>query len=171
MEYIEIDINNKELVDEAIQVYRANNEYFNLSGDNNITEKTINDDFNVLPEGVERKNKHYLLVKMNGEALAVLDFIAAFPNIDTVYLGFLLIKDNLHRKGFGTEIYKNFEMKCLEKGFNKIRLGVLVENIKGMSFWKKMGFSEVKVVKSSVRPEKDWTICVMEKYIKKVENQ
>lgn len=59
----------------------------------------------------------------------------------------------------------NFEAMIKEKGFKRIRLGVLHNNESGFKFWENKGFKVIKEMYSTIKPEKNWLIKVMEKEI------
>ena len=52
-----------------------------------------------------------------------------------------------------------------EKGFKRIRLGVLHNNQSGLKFWENRGFKVIKEMYSTIKPKKDWIIKVMDKEI------
>lgn len=158
-----INLSDENQIEEVLSIYKSNKEYFILSGDSNISFKTIQDDFNLIPDGVSRKNKHYMLVRDGNKSIAVFDYISEFPEKEMCYIGFLLVKNDIHRMGYGKKVFNKFEDIIKTQGFKSIRLGVLDNNEKGMHFWNNMGFHKIKTVKSNIRPDKDWTIDVMEK--------
>jgi len=60
---------------------------------------------------------------------------------------------------------EEFIPRIKSQGFSRIRLGVLEQNIKAFEFWTKMEFNVVKEMLSTIHPERNWKIKVMEKVI------
>lgn len=51
------------------------------------------------------------------------------------------------------------------QGYKRIRLGVLERNKTALKFWINTDFNIVKEVMSTIHPERNWKIKVMEKAI------
>ena len=86
-------------------------------------------------------------------------------NEDTVYIGLFMIHGDFHRQVYGKAFIVQFTKAMKEKGYSRLKLGVLKQNKKGFKFWIKMGFEVVKEVISTTHPERTWEIKVMEKSI------
>ena len=76
----------------------------------------------------------------------------------------IYLKNDKQKQGLGTKIFRYLEKSFKNKKFLKIRIGVLVDNEIGLSFWKKQNFKEIerKFLKFE-KSEKE--IIVMEKEI------
>ena len=121
-------------------------------------------DIEVIPNGVQKNQKNYRLISFNDEILGVVDFLSDYPEKDTILIGLLIIKNNRQKEGIGTKIFRYLENSFKNKNFLKIRIGVLVDNQIGLSFWKKQNFKEIerKFLKFE-KSEKE--VIVMEKEI------
>lgn len=82
-----------------------------------------------------------------------------------LYIGLLMINGDFHRSGYGREFIEEFILSIKSQGFNRVRLGVLDKNKTGFDFWTRMGFELVKEMLSTIHPERNWKIKVMEKYL------
>jgi ribosomal protein S18 acetylase RimI-like enzyme len=51
-----------------------------------------------------------------------------------------MIHVEYHSKGYGKMVYNLFEEKLKQRGFTKVRIGVLLENIGAKKFWTSLGF-------------------------------
>lgn len=73
----------------------------------------------------------------------------------------MLLEPNSRGKGIGNKAYDVLEEWVVSQQFNKIRLGVLFGNEKGLRFWKRMGFIETGEVKQHLSKK----VFVLEKHI------
>ena len=94
----------------------------------------------------------------------MVDYLTDYPDKNTVLIGFFIIKNDKQKEGIGTKIFRYLENSFKDKNFLKIRIGVLVDNKIGLSFWKKQNFKEIerKFLKFE-KSEKE--VIVMEKEI------
>jgi len=91
--------------------------------------------------------------------LGVVDYLSDYPEKDTILIGLFIIKNDKQKQGLGTKIFRYNDkqkqglgtkiFRYLEKSFKnekflKIRIGVLVDNEIGLSFWKKQNFKEIE---------------------------
>ena len=159
-----ISVNNDKLKNEALNVYLENNYYFSKISDNPPSISNVEEDIEVIPNGVQKNQKNYRLISFNDEILGVVDFLSDYPEKDTILIGLFIIKNDKQKQGLGTKIFRYLEKSFKNKKFLKIRIGVLVDNEIGLSFWKKQNFkeNERKFLKFE-KSEKE--VIVMEKEI------
>ena len=139
-----ISVNNDELKNEALNVYLENNYYFSKISDNPLSISNVEEDIEVIPNGVQKNQKNYRLISFNDEILGVVDFLSDYPEKDTILIGLFIIKNDKQKQGLGTKIFRYLEKSFKNKKFLKIRIGVLVDNEIGLSFWKKQNFKEIE---------------------------
>ena len=156
-----ISVNNDELKNEALNVYLENNYYFSKISDNPLSISNVEEDIEVIPNGVQKNQKNYRLISFNDEILGVVDFLSDYPEKDTILIGLFIIKNDKQKQGLGTKIFRYLEKSFKNKKFLKIRIGVLVDNKIGLSFWKKQNFKEIE--RKFEKSEKE--VIVMEKEI------
>ena len=156
-----ISVNNDELKNEALNVYLENNYYFSKISDNPLSISNVEEDIEVIPNGVQKNQKNYRLISFNDEILGVVDFLSDYPEKDTILVGLFIIKNDKQKQGLGTKIFRYLEKSFKNKKFLKIRIGVLVDNEIGLSFWKKQNFKEIE--RKFEKSEKE--VIVMEKEI------
>lgn len=147
----------------VLNIYKSNNEYFQIVSQEDASMDAILKDMTEVPPNTSTDQKCFCLITENGNPIGVIDYIENYPDQDVLYIGLFLVDGKKHNRGIGSEIYKYIERIAMDEGYERIRLGVVQENIKGLRFWQKMGFITVKTVKSSIKPETNWTIHVMEK--------
>ena len=159
-----ISVNNDELKIEALNIYLKNDYYFNKILNNPPNIFTIEKDIKAIPNRVQKNQKNYRLISFNDEILGVVDYLTDYPEKNTILIGIFIIKNDKQKQGLGTKIFRYLENLFKNKKFFKIRIGVLVDNEIGLSFWKKQNFKEIerKFLKFE-KSEKE--IIVMEKEI------
>ncbi|ATV65940.1 GNAT family N-acetyltransferase [Fusobacterium pseudoperiodonticum] len=159
-----ISVSNNELKNEALNIYLKNDYYFSKISDASQNISNIVEDIETIPDGVHKNQKNYKLISFNDEILGVVDYLTDYPEKNTVLIGLLIIKNNKQKQGLGTKIFRYLENFFKNKNFLKIRIGVLVDNQIGLSFWKKQNFKEIerKFLKFE-KSEKE--VIVMEKEI------
>ena len=139
-----ISVNNDKLKNEALNVYLENNYYFSKISDNPLSISNVEEDIEVIPNGVQKNQKNYRLISFNDEILGVVDFLSDYPEKDTILIGLFIIKNDKQKQGLGTKIFRYLEKSFKNKKFLKIRIGVLANNEIGLSFWKKQNFKEIE---------------------------
>ena len=159
-----IFVSNNELKNEALNIYLKNDYYFNKILNNPPNIFTIEKDIKAIPNGVQKNQKNYKLIYFNDEISGVVDYLTDYLEKNTILIGIFIIKNDKQKQGLGTKIFGYLENLCKNKKFLKIRIGVLVDNEIGFSFWKKQNFKEIerKFLKFE-KSEKE--IIVMEKEI------
>ncbi|ATV58025.1 GNAT family N-acetyltransferase [Fusobacterium pseudoperiodonticum] len=159
-----ISVSNNELKNEALNIYLKNDYYFSKISDASQNISNIEEDIETIPDGVHKNQKNYKLISFNDEILGVVDYLTDYPEKNTVLIGLLIIKNDKQKQGLGTKIFRYLENSFKNKNFLKIRIGVLVDNQIGLSFWKKQNFKEIerKFLKFE-KSEKE--VIVMEKEI------
>ena len=159
-----ISVSNNELKNEALNIYLKNDYYFSKISDASQNISNIEEDIETIPDGVHKNQKNYKLISFNDEILGVVDYLTDYPEKNTVLIGLLIIKNDKQKQGLGTRIFRYLENLFKDKKFLKIRIGVLVDNEIGLSFWKKQNFKEIerKFLKFE-KSEKE--VIVMEKEI------
>ena len=74
-----ISVNNDELKNEALNVYLENNYYFSKISDNPPSISNVEEDIEVISNGVQKNQKNYRLISFNDEILGVVDFLSDYP--------------------------------------------------------------------------------------------
>ena len=139
-----ISVNNDELKIEALNIYLKNDYYFSKISDNLSSISAVEEDMKTIPNGVQKNQKNYRLISFNNEILGVVDYLTDYPEKNIILIGFFIIKNDKKKQGLGTKIFRYLENLFKDKKFLKIRIGVLVDNEIGLSFWKKQNFKEIE---------------------------
>lgn len=155
----------EEVFDRVLKIYDTNKEYFMVSMNAKPSMESVIEDMNAIPPKSSFEKKNYCLIKLNGIDIGVIDYLINYPDEDAIYIGLFMIDGRFHRKGCGREFLKEFIPIIKSQGYKRIRLGVLDRNINALKFWTNFGFKIVKEVTSTIHPERNWKIKVMEKAI------
>ncbi|EGW41896.1 GNAT family N-acetyltransferase [Desulfosporosinus sp. OT] len=138
------------------------NDYLTFQDEGPVKPSAAQDLFKASPDGIEDKDKVILGVcNVQEQMVGVFHLIKGYPNPKTLTLGLMLLEPNSRGKGIGKKAYDVLEEWVVSQRFNKIRLGVLFGNEKGLIFWKKMGFTETGEVKQYLSKK----VFVLEKHI------
>lgn len=155
----------EELLERVLKIYNTNQEYFQISMNAKPSIKSVIEDKNEVPPGLSLNSKNYKLISLNGRDIGVIDYVINYPDEDAIYIGLFMIDGNFHRSGYGREFIEEFITSVRNEGYHRIRLGVLNQNTNGFEFWTRMGFRVIKEMTSTIHPERNWKIKVMEKTI------
>lgn len=110
------------------------------------TRQTILADLKELPPGVKAEDKAYLGCFKEEKLCALLDLVVGYPNVETLYLGFFMLAQQLQRQGKGTDLLSEISLFAKKEGFRYLRLGYVTTNLIARNFWLKNGFVPQKTV-------------------------
>jgi ribosomal protein S18 acetylase RimI-like enzyme len=84
--------------------------------------------------------KEFLVIRQDGDAIGTVELHVNHPEPAVAYIGLLLVREDLHRRGLGRACYHAVEAYVRENYDAKfVRLGVSDDNdVSG--FWSKLGF-------------------------------
>lgn len=139
---------NRENVQEALDIYKANPTYFSLFGDHPSME-SLERDLKAMPNGIIIENKHYCFIKKAGKVIGLVDLIVSYPEEKSIYIGLYMMKH--HRKGLGKEALKEIERQAVHQGYQTMQLGILTKNLSALNFWKQNGFQKVRIKSTEVK--------------------
>lgn len=119
-----------------------------------------NPDYNVFETGREQRelaeieeeflnlNTTSVLIKLDDTYIGVMDYLMQNPKDQSPWLGLLILHSDYQGFGFGTQAYALYESDLRDRGLNRIRIGVINENVKGKQFWESLGFLYIKTALS-----------------------
>lgn len=107
-----------------------------------VTEQSIIEDMKALPPGKELHDKYYLGYFDRDRLVAVMDFILAYPDEKTAFIGFFMTDVSAQNKGVGSGIVSELCHYIQALGLSSIRLGWVKGNPQAEFFWHKNGFIE-----------------------------
>jgi ribosomal protein S18 acetylase RimI-like enzyme len=122
----------------VVEIVNSNSDYNSLENGN--LKRTVSE---VESEFLNPETESYL-IKNKEVPIGVLDYLHQNPKDGFPWIGLLMVHAKFQSQGIGSRIYYEFEKKFLESKYNHVRLGVLQDNRKAISFWTGMGFEYVE---------------------------
>ena len=103
--------------------------------------KSVLNQMNALPPGKELRDKYFIGFFEEEELIAVMDLIEAYPNQETVFIGFFMVSKERSGLGIGSNIIKQCLHEIERQGFSFVRLGYMKGNLQSENFWRKCQFT------------------------------
>ncbi|MDE7105872.1 MAG: GNAT family N-acetyltransferase [Anaeroplasmataceae bacterium] len=122
------------------------------------TKISICEDLKKLPPKKTLKDKFYIGFYEEEKLVAVMDLILAYPNEETIFIGFFMVEKAFQKKGIGSFIIKEV-LSYLSQEYTFVRLGYVQNNQQSESFWLKNHFHPTGVVVK----EENYSIVVLER--------
>lgn len=138
-----IETIDEENLNEALECYQSNPMYYEMTQEPFPTLQSCLEDIYALPNGKELKDKSFVLIKDGKNVCAVIDFIGAYPNASTGFIGLFMIHGEKHKQHLGTTLYRQLEKHAATQ-YTHLRLACYETNTPGINFWQKMGFEKVE---------------------------
>ena len=107
-----------------------------------VSEQSILDDMKALPPNKEMCDKYYIGYYKGKELIAVMDFIMAYPDERTGFIGFFMTAASVQNTGIGSSIIEDLCHYLAEIGLSYVRLGWVKGNPQAEYFWRKNLFKE-----------------------------
>ena len=139
-------------------------DYLTFQDEEPVKPSASYDLFDAKPDGVKENDKVLLgIFTEQKQLIGVFDIIKGYSGPRTLSLGLMLIAPSSRGKGMGNKAYKLLEKWVITQQFDKVRLGVLFGNEKGLRFWKSMGYIRTGEVITQMRPNLSKKVMVLEK--------
>ena len=103
---------------------------------------SVKEDILRLPEGKAKADKFYVGFWNGSDLVAVMDFVYAYPDEETVFIGLFMVDQAYQRKGIGSQIVTEV-LAYFTKNFRKARLAYVKVNPQSRHFWEKQGFKPI----------------------------
>ena len=103
---------------------------------------SVKEDMLRLPEGKAKADKFYVGFWNGFDLVAVMDFVYAYPDEETVFIGLFMVDQAYQRKGIGSQIVTE-ALAYFTKNFRKARLAYVKGNPQSRHFWEKQGFKPI----------------------------
>ncbi|TFW00615.1 N-acetyltransferase [Oxalobacteraceae bacterium OM1] len=78
----------------------------------------------------------------DGKCVGLIDALKGFMVAEQCMIGLMLVAEPHHRSGIGREAMRQFERFAAAHGMRSLRIGVNVDNDRGLAFWRSLGFAE-----------------------------
>lgn len=127
------------------------------------THENLTDTLTELPPNISLDKKYFVGYYKKNQLIALLDFITGYPNEQTVFVGWFMMRKELQGTGIGSNIIEEALLYFKEEKFQAVQLGYVKGNKQSEGFWKKNKFIPVGREKVS----EDYTVVVMQREIGK----
>ncbi len=123
-----------------------------------VSIESLKQNMQALPPRKTGEDKYFLGLFQGTELVAILDLITAYPNSETAFWGFFMLKKEKQGQGLGSQLVQELCV-ALKGEFAFVRLGYVKTNPQSKHFWEKNGFSATGVISKT----ENYDIVVMEK--------
>lgn len=124
-----------------LSLYESNPLYFqHCPPEPNLA--SVKEDVLRLPEGKAKADKFYVGFWNGSDLVAVMDFVYAYPDEETVFIGLFMVDQAYQRKAIGSHIVTE-ALTYFAKNFRKARLAYVKGNPQSQHFWEKQGFKSI----------------------------
>lgn len=149
-------------LEQMLAVCLSNPQFYDPEND---TEETIKErilsDFSLIPSGKSVEDKHVIGLFHGDQLVGILDYVTAYPDSRTVFIGLLMLDQAFSGHGLGSAVIRHLENQFRKQGFDRIELGWEKSNPQSSHFWHKNGYVPVWEVKQ----QPDGSIVLSEKRI------
>ena len=143
---------------ELLELARGNPTYYEHMHESPRLE-TLREDLTRLPPRTAPEDKYFLGFYQGGRLCAALDLIVRYPDPETAFIGWFILRKDLQGRGVGTAMVNDLLAFLKEQGFLYVRLGYVKGNPESRAFWVKNRFTP-----TGIEPEEDgYTIVVMQR--------
>ena len=96
-----------------------------------------------LPVDAAREDKFLWCAWQQTQLVGCIEVIRHWPQHDTAYIGFALIREEHRRRGLGSQIFKTARQNIRSwRGVRRLRLAVVENNRGAIAFWRGVGFRD-----------------------------
>jgi len=147
------------------QLYDANPEYSRMVLGRAPRDGDAHDDFYDRPPAAFPMGRKFMLgfVDAEDELLGVAEIVSDLFAQSVWHIGFFLLATNQHGNGLAHQLYEAIELAARTNGAQWLRLGVVADNLRGVRFWQRCGFQQVRVREDYAPGERQHTLQVMVK--------
>ena len=110
-----------------------------------VTQQSVIDDMKALPPGKDDSDKYYIGYFDRDKLIAVMDFIMAYPDKETAFIGFFMTDASVQNAGVGSGIIDELCRYLKNAGLSGVKLGWVSDNPQAVHFWHRNGFRETGV--------------------------
>ena len=140
MDFKLIDVSTDLRMQEALNIYKSNSDYFAMTSSRPITMLNVDKDMKSIPLDVDMSQKNYKLISIDSNIVGIIDYITSYPEEDEVYIGLIMIDSKFHRNHIATNVVEFMENYFKKLGFIKVELSVIKDNTAAVSMWNAMGY-------------------------------
>lgn len=120
--------------------YEQVTDYLALEEDPNTPTEAAVDLLDVAPPGIPHEQKFVLGILNEDGLIGLLDVVQGYPSPTCYYVGLLVLLAEQRGHGLGELVMDALERWVIMRGGQEMKLAVLLNNPKGLAFWRRNGF-------------------------------
>ena len=147
------------------QLYDANPEYSQIVLGRAPRDGDAQHEFHDRPPVEFPMERKFMLgfVDADEELLGVAEIVSDLFAKSVWHIGLFLVATNQHGNGLAHKFYKAIELAMHANGAHWLRLGVVADNARGVRFWQRCGFRQLRVREDYALGDRRHTLLVMVK--------
>lgn len=119
---------------ELLALAKDNPTYYRYMGEEPTLEG-LRGDLTKLPPRTTAEDKYFLGYFRDGRLWGALDLILRYPNPETAFVGWFILRKDLQGRGVGTALVSELMDLLKAQGFRSVRLGRVKGNPESEAFW------------------------------------
>ncbi|MCH3963649.1 MAG: GNAT family N-acetyltransferase [Clostridium sp.] len=124
---------------------RRCSDYYVMHGGIEASRRDVEEIFEELPPGKDYGDKFVFgIFKNNKQLVGIVDIVKDFPVSTQWMLGLMLIDPMERGRGLGRMVHFRLTEWAVNLGAGSFRIGVIDKNVKGIGFWKSLGYREIR---------------------------
>jgi len=147
------------------QLFDANPEYSQMVLGRALRDGDAHGVFHDRPPAEFPMGRKFMLgfVDAEDELLGAAEIVSDLFAQSVWHIGLFLVATNQHGNGLAHQLYEAIELATQTDGARWLRLGVVADNVRGVRFWQRCGFQQVRVREDYAPGERQHTLQVMVK--------
>lgn len=129
----------EEDISDVYNLYRSNVKYYR-SNNERPSKKRLTEVISEVPDGADPSQKYFIGFYEDDDLIAILDLITGYPEKDDAFIGWFMVKAEMHRQGIGSQLLADIRATLKAQGYDKISLKCSKESEETFSFWQNQGF-------------------------------
>lgn len=162
LEYRQLSAGSSEDVSQLQSVLEAAPGYFQRLQGAPASPEQASSELKAVPEGFCRQGKWFYLILVRGTPIGCLDLLNGYPQESVAYIGLLLLVESHQGYGIGRRATDFATTVAREWGCSVLRLGVLEDDSRALSFWLGQGFVKLYTKRSNQSSDR---VLVLERAI------
>lgn len=136
--------------------------FYEIEGKNAISTEEF---FTELPPNKTIEDKKLYGIFDDNTLIGVVDIVKNYPEIKEWIIGLMLFSPESRGQGLGVHVHNILTQIAQDNEVQKLRIAVMKDNTKGLSFWRNIGYKEIKRTEPRKLQNKEDIIIVLNYFI------
>ncbi|WP_186308704.1 GNAT family N-acetyltransferase [Paraburkholderia sp. BCC1885] len=129
---------------DALRIFMEAPSYVELHESRSPSEADVDDLFFGAPPKTDISQKSVFGCYVGPDMVGCIDLIRSYPTSDCAWIGLLLFSELHRNRGYGKAALASVMALALEWDCSRIQLATLSTNLRGIAFWQREGFTELR---------------------------